>query len=127
MRPNLVINVGIRWETTLPPTGEKDNWSDFDPNLANPGAGGRKGALIYAGTGNNFDGGSQQMRGAGIYRSLDAGETWTQLSAPFFIGKEIVRIVVPAPNVLLVATNNVRHLSSFVDARRWQDIPTQDQ
>ena len=49
MRPNLMVNLGLRWETTLPPTGENDNWSDFDPTLPNPGAGGLKGALIYAG------------------------------------------------------------------------------
>ena len=51
VRPNLMLNLGLRWETTLPPTGENDNWSDFDPNLPNPGAGGLPGALIYAGTG----------------------------------------------------------------------------
>jgi hypothetical protein len=62
--------------------------------------------IIYAGTGNNFDGGRQGIRGAGIYRSIDAGETWTQLSAALFVGKEIERIVIPAPNVLLVATDN---------------------
>jgi hypothetical protein len=45
-----MINLGIRWETTIPPTGEKDNWSDFDPNRPNPGAGGLPGALIYAGS-----------------------------------------------------------------------------
>ena len=27
---------------------------------------------------------------------------------------------------VIVATENVRHLSRFVDARRWQDIPTTD-
>src|SRR5688572_6139834 len=51
VRPNLILNLGLRWETTLPPTGEKDNWSDFAPDVPNPGAGGRLGALIYAGTG----------------------------------------------------------------------------
>ena len=35
----------------MPPTGENDNWSDFAPNLPNPGAGGFQGALIYAGSG----------------------------------------------------------------------------
>jgi hypothetical protein len=49
VRPNLMLNLGVRWETTLPPTGENDHWSDFDPNMPNPRAGGRPGALIYAG------------------------------------------------------------------------------
>src|ERR1700704_1136633 len=102
----IATNNGGIWKTV----NGGANWApktDFMPSLS-------MGALaidpvdhqiIYAGTGNNFDGGAQQMRGAGIYRSLDAGETWTQLSVGHFLGKEIVRIVVPAPNVLLVATN----------------------
>jgi hypothetical protein len=49
VRPNLMLNLGLRWETTLPPTGENDYWSDFDPTQPNPGAGGLKGILIYAG------------------------------------------------------------------------------
>ncbi len=49
VKPNLMINLGLRWETTIPPTGENDNWSDFDPNMPNPGAGNLPGALIYAG------------------------------------------------------------------------------
>lgn len=56
VKPNLMLNLGLRWETTLPPTGENDNWSDFDPNRANPGAGGLKGALIYAGNCNGCEG-----------------------------------------------------------------------
>jgi hypothetical protein len=44
-----MLNLGLRWETTLPPTGENDYWSDFDPTQPNPGAGGLKGILIYAG------------------------------------------------------------------------------
>ncbi|MFL6415223.1 MAG: WD40/YVTN/BNR-like repeat-containing protein, partial [Bryobacteraceae bacterium] len=61
--------------------------------------------IVYVGTGNNFDGGAQQLRGAGIYRSLDAGDTWLQVAAAQFVGSEIVRMVIPAPNVLIVATN----------------------
>ncbi|HYI95616.1 MAG TPA: carboxypeptidase regulatory-like domain-containing protein [Bryobacteraceae bacterium] len=49
VRPNLMLNLGLRWETTIPPTGENDNWSDFDPVRPNPGAGNLPGALIYAG------------------------------------------------------------------------------
>ena len=55
-RPNLMLNLGIRWETMLPPSGENDSWSDFNPNLANPKADNIKGALIYAGTGEGRQG-----------------------------------------------------------------------
>jgi Carboxypeptidase regulatory-like domain/TonB dependent receptor len=48
---NLVLNLGIRWETNLPPTGLNDRWSDFSPTTPNPGAGGRLGAVIFAGSG----------------------------------------------------------------------------
>ena len=56
VRSNLMLNLGLRWETMLPPTGENDSWSDFNPTLANPLAGGIKGALIYAGTGEGRQG-----------------------------------------------------------------------
>ena len=62
--------------------------------------------IIYAGTGNNFDGGNQGIRGAGIYRSIDAGETWTILGANLFASLLISRICIPATGVLLVATDS---------------------
>ncbi len=46
----LVINAGLRWETTLPPTGLNDKWSDFSPTTINP-RDGIPGALIFAGSG----------------------------------------------------------------------------
>jgi hypothetical protein len=49
----LTVNYGIRYEYT-PPTTEghfPDGYNNFDPNLPNPGAGGRPGALIFAGFG----------------------------------------------------------------------------
>ena len=49
--PKLVVNLGLRWETQLPPTGLDDKWSDFSPTTPNPGAGNIPGALIYAGSG----------------------------------------------------------------------------
>jgi len=63
VRPNLMINLGMRWETTLPPTGENDSWSDFAPDRPNPGAGGLPGALIYAGTGPGREG-SRSLAGS---------------------------------------------------------------
>jgi outer membrane receptor protein involved in Fe transport len=47
----LTLNLGVRWETQLPPTGENDSWSDFGPTTPNPKAGNIPGALLYAGTG----------------------------------------------------------------------------
>jgi hypothetical protein len=47
----LVLNLGLRWETTLPPTGLDDRWSDFSPTTPNPGANGRLGAVLFAGSG----------------------------------------------------------------------------
>jgi Carboxypeptidase regulatory-like domain len=47
----LVVNLGLRWETNLPPTGLDDRWSDFSPTTPNPGAGGILGAVIFAGSG----------------------------------------------------------------------------
>jgi hypothetical protein len=47
----LVLNLGLRWETNLPPTGLDDRWSDFSPTTPNPGAGNIPGAVIFAGSG----------------------------------------------------------------------------
>lgn len=46
----LVVNIGLRWETQLPPTGQDDRWSDFSPTTINP-RDGIPGALIFAGSG----------------------------------------------------------------------------
>lgn len=47
----LTINFGLRFDTTLPPTNQKDEYSDFNPTRPNPGADGRPGALWFAGFG----------------------------------------------------------------------------
>jgi len=72
LRPNLMLNLGVRWETMLPPTGENDSWSDFDPTRPNPAADNIKGALIYAGSGAGREG----------TRSL-AGSTFTNFGPRF--------------------------------------------
>jgi len=49
----LTLNLGVRYEY-IPPTVEgnfPDGYSNFDPNLPNPGAGGRLGAMVFAGNG----------------------------------------------------------------------------
>jgi hypothetical protein len=47
----LTLNIGLRYDVTLPPTNMKDEYSDFNPTRPNPGADGRLGALWFAGFG----------------------------------------------------------------------------
>jgi len=75
--PKLTLNLGLRYEYTPPirggaytglvnwenlSTGTIDGFSNFDPTVPNPGAGGRPGAVIFSGsgagrfTGSMFDG-----------------------------------------------------------------------
>lgn len=52
----LTLNIGIRWETQLPPVEQENRWMDFSPTRPNPGAGGRLGAAIFAGSGEGREG-----------------------------------------------------------------------
>jgi hypothetical protein len=49
--PKLTLNLGLRYEFNLPALNDNNQCADFDPTLANPGAGGRPGALEFCGTG----------------------------------------------------------------------------
>jgi carboxypeptidase family protein len=48
--PKLSLNLGIRWELHPPAHEQDDVFSFLDPNGANPGAGGRPGRLVFAGS-----------------------------------------------------------------------------
>lgn len=61
-------------------------------------------SVVYAGTGNLFNNGF--FNPTGIYRSVDAGQTWTNLGKSVFGSRGVNRIVSPSANVILVATNN---------------------
>ncbi|MDQ3991097.1 MAG: choice-of-anchor D domain-containing protein, partial [Actinomycetota bacterium] len=71
-------------------------------------------SIVYAGSGNNYDGANGRLSStgfalaAGVYRSVDAGNTWTVLDpGNIFSGPQngVNRIALPAPGILLVATN----------------------
>ncbi len=47
----LILNFGLRYDFTLPPTNKKDEYSDFNPTRPNPGANNYPGALWFAGFG----------------------------------------------------------------------------
>ncbi|MEO8597665.1 MAG: carboxypeptidase regulatory-like domain-containing protein [Candidatus Solibacter sp.] len=49
----LTLSYGLRWDYDPPFTEVQDKISGFVPGLTNPGAGGRKGALGFAGSGTN--------------------------------------------------------------------------
>jgi hypothetical protein len=46
----LVLNLGLRYDINLPPTGLDNRWSDFSPTTPNPAAGGIPGAVLFAGS-----------------------------------------------------------------------------
>lgn len=64
--------------------------------------------IVYAGSGNPFDGGVEFSRGAGLYKSMNGGSNWTVVDGgPFssvLAGLHINRILVLPGDVLLVAT-----------------------
>ncbi|PYV85928.1 MAG: hypothetical protein DMG05_21555, partial [Acidobacteria bacterium] len=49
--PKLTLSYGVRFEVPMPLSEQYDRLSALDPNLPNPGAGGRPGALAFAGSG----------------------------------------------------------------------------
>jgi len=51
LRPNLALNLGLRYDIMKPYTERYDRWSFLDPNLANPAVGGYPGAIVFAGEG----------------------------------------------------------------------------
>ena len=64
-------------------------------------------SIVYAGTGNLFDGGGTFSKSVGIYKSLDGGGSWSVLNpGGIFNSRGVNRIVFAAANQLLVATNN---------------------
>jgi photosystem II stability/assembly factor-like uncharacterized protein len=103
----IAVNDGGIWKSTDGGTSWKAK-TDYMPSLSmgavaldpiNP-------SIVYAGTGNPFDGANLFTKGVGIYRSIDGGETWSTLGTNIFTNRVINRIVLPAANVLLVASNN---------------------
>jgi hypothetical protein len=65
--------------------------------------------IVYAGTGNLFEGGGGMPKAVGLFKSVDGGVTWAHmdggLHASVFADQGINRIVCPAPNTVLVACN----------------------
>ncbi|MES1261696.1 MAG: carboxypeptidase regulatory-like domain-containing protein [Acidobacteriota bacterium] len=69
LTPKLVLNIGLRWDATLPYTGLDDRWSDFSPTTLNPDTG-TLGAVLFAGS------------GAGRVGSRTLGDFWAKGFGP---------------------------------------------
>jgi hypothetical protein len=71
--------------------------------------------IVYAGTGNLFEGGGGIRKARGLFKSLDGGDTWALTcggdNGLGFLSAGINRIVCPAPDTLLVATESGLYLS----------------
>ena len=53
LRPNLSLNLGLRYDIMKPYTELYDRWSFMDPTVPNPAVGGYPGAIVFAGNGPN--------------------------------------------------------------------------
>ncbi len=53
LRPNLTLNLGLRYDIMKPYTEVFDRWSFLNPDLPNPAVGGYRGAVQFAGDGQN--------------------------------------------------------------------------
>ncbi len=53
LRPNLSLNLGLRYDIMKPYTEIYDRWSFMDSTVPNPAVGGRPGAVVFAGDGPN--------------------------------------------------------------------------
>jgi hypothetical protein len=71
---NLTINMGLRWDVSLPAWNGAGYFSTFDPTVPNPGAGGLLGSLVYAG--NSGVGGCISAGGSSLCRAKIADTFW---------------------------------------------------
>jgi hypothetical protein len=53
LRPDLTLNLGLRYDIMQPYTETHDRWSFLDATLPNPAVGGYPGAVVFAGDGPN--------------------------------------------------------------------------
>lgn len=85
--------------------------------------------IVYAGSGNLFEGGGNIPKAMGVWRSNDGGVTWAPLDGgpdATALGEGIIRIVCPAPDVVLAACSNGLWMSVDAGAHFGSNPPTFD-
>ena len=103
----LVLNLGLRYDINLPPTGLNDSWSDFSPTTPNPTAGGIPGAVLFAGTGTGRVGSRTlaNLWTGGIGPHLAAAYSWDS--------KTVIRASYARSFGSLVSVSGSTHNSGF--------------
>lgn len=74
MTKNLTLNLGLRWDVSLPAWSSEGYFSTFDPTVPNPGAGGLLGSLVYAA--DTGVGGCTSAGGSSLCRDKIANTYW---------------------------------------------------
>jgi photosystem II stability/assembly factor-like uncharacterized protein len=113
------------WKTTNAGT----TWSNKTPTIPNLATvtiamAASNHAIIYAGTGEGFSN-TDAVRGDGIWRSIDRGETWTQLSstagnADFWYVNRVT--VDPSNENVVLAATNTAILRSTTGGSSWTRV-----
>src|SRR5436305_292752 len=78
--------------TTWAPKTDRLSWNQMGAVAIDPS----NHAIVYAG--------AIFSPGPSLFRSIDGGETWSTVGGAAMLGQDVVRIVIPSPGVVLVAT-----------------------
>ncbi len=83
VNPRFTVDIGLRYDLPFSRWDNNSTYSSLDPNLANPGAAGRKGALVFAGTGAGHTGSKE-------FGDIDATEIGPRVGAAYKIDEKTV-------------------------------------
>jgi len=89
IRPNLTLNLGLRWSYETPRHEAAGDTTSFQPNVPNSGASGQLGALVFGGVGPGRDGNKGETWASTYYKDFEPriGFAWN----PDFNRKLVVR------------------------------------
>lgn len=89
IRPNLTLNLGLRWSYETPRHEADGDTTSMEPNVPNAGASGQLGALVFGGVGPGRDGNRGETWASTYYKDFEPriGFAWN----PDFNKKLVVR------------------------------------
>jgi hypothetical protein len=89
IRPNLTLNLGLRWSYETPRHEAEGDTTSMEPNVPNTGASGQLGALVFGGVGPGRDGNKDETWASTYYKDFEPriGFAWN----PDFNKRLVVR------------------------------------